>query len=257
MTSPAESPARTPRGLIRFGAAGPKARRIYCLPFAGGGPSTYRLWPRLLPADVEVIAVQLPGRDPASPDPPADSIDAIVTAVGAAILELEEREPLPFADLRPQHGRARGVRAHGGAGGSRRAVAGPAAACRAVGHPTSSTTATACTPWPTRSSSTRCSGPTAGSPTSCATSRSCWRCSCRRCARTSGRSRPTRPLTGRQVQCPVRVYGGARDRNPRPSQLAGWQRVAARDVTIRVFEGDHFYLADGREALTADIAGLG
>jgi surfactin synthase thioesterase subunit len=53
----------------------------------------------------------------------------------------------------------------------------------------------------------------------------------------------------------VRVYGGAEDRNPRPSQLGGWQRVADQDVTIRVFEGGHFFLNDHRDALTADIAG--
>ena len=42
----------------------PGARlRLFCLPFAGGGASTYRGWPDHLPVDVEVIAVQLPGRE--------------------------------------------------------------------------------------------------------------------------------------------------------------------------------------------------
>jgi medium-chain acyl-[acyl-carrier-protein] hydrolase len=42
----------------------PGARlRLFCFPFAGGGASTYRSWPAHLPADVEVIAVQLPGRE--------------------------------------------------------------------------------------------------------------------------------------------------------------------------------------------------
>ena len=52
-----------PAGLIRYGAAGAR-RRLYCMPFAGGGPSTYRLWPRSLPDDVEVVVVMVPGRDP-------------------------------------------------------------------------------------------------------------------------------------------------------------------------------------------------
>lgn len=37
--------------------------RLFCLPYAGGGASTYREWPAYLPADIEVVAVQFPGRE--------------------------------------------------------------------------------------------------------------------------------------------------------------------------------------------------
>lgn len=41
----------------------PGARlRLFCFPYAGGGASTYQAWPGLLPADVEVCSLQLPGR---------------------------------------------------------------------------------------------------------------------------------------------------------------------------------------------------
>jgi medium-chain acyl-[acyl-carrier-protein] hydrolase len=60
--------------------------------------------------------------------------------------------------------------------------------------------------------------------------------------------------SGARVRAPVSVYGGADDRHPRPDQLAGWQRVAARPIELRTFPGDHFYLNTAREALTADIA---
>ena len=43
----------------------------------------------------------------------------------------------------------------------------------------------------------------------------------------------------------------------RRAQLSGWQRVAERDVRVRVFAGDHFYLTAQRDALTADIAAIG
>ena len=36
--------------------------RLFCLPFAGGGPQEYHAWPAGLPAAVEVCAVNLPGR---------------------------------------------------------------------------------------------------------------------------------------------------------------------------------------------------
>jgi surfactin synthase thioesterase subunit len=51
----------------------PNARprvRLFCFPFAGGGASTYRSWPAHLPADIEVIAVQLPGREERLREPP-------------------------------------------------------------------------------------------------------------------------------------------------------------------------------------------
>ena len=36
--------------------------RLICLPYAGGNASIYQNWPRLLTEEIEVLAVQLPGR---------------------------------------------------------------------------------------------------------------------------------------------------------------------------------------------------
>ena len=42
----------------------PTARlRLFCLPYAGGGASIYRQWSQRFPADIEIAAVQLPGRE--------------------------------------------------------------------------------------------------------------------------------------------------------------------------------------------------
>ncbi|MEU7327934.1 thioesterase II family protein [Streptomyces parvus] len=40
----------------------PPAVRLFCLPYAGGGASTYSAWSGLLPDDIEVCPVELPGR---------------------------------------------------------------------------------------------------------------------------------------------------------------------------------------------------
>ncbi|GAA1313724.1 thioesterase II family protein [Pseudonocardia xinjiangensis] len=37
--------------------------RLFCFPYAGGGATVYRDWPRLVPPDVEVCAIQPPGRE--------------------------------------------------------------------------------------------------------------------------------------------------------------------------------------------------
>lgn len=42
--------------------AGARAR-LFCLPFAGGGASTYYGWSQVFPRDVEIRAIQLPGRE--------------------------------------------------------------------------------------------------------------------------------------------------------------------------------------------------
>lgn len=58
---------------IRRSARAAPAVRLICLPYAGAGASVYRDWPGLLPDSVEVLALQLPGReDRAREDAPAD-----------------------------------------------------------------------------------------------------------------------------------------------------------------------------------------
>ena len=42
--------------------------RLVCFPYAGGGASVFRTWPDGLPANVEVWAVELPGRETRSRD---------------------------------------------------------------------------------------------------------------------------------------------------------------------------------------------
>jgi medium-chain acyl-[acyl-carrier-protein] hydrolase len=57
----------------------PAARlRLICLPAAGGGASRYRDWPAHLPEGVEVVSVQLPGRENRFDEQPIDSMDQLV-----------------------------------------------------------------------------------------------------------------------------------------------------------------------------------
>ncbi len=57
----------------------PTARlRLICLPAAGGGASRYRDWPAHLPDDVEVVSVQLPGRENRFNEPAIESMEPLV-----------------------------------------------------------------------------------------------------------------------------------------------------------------------------------
>jgi medium-chain acyl-[acyl-carrier-protein] hydrolase len=64
----------------------PEARfRLFCFPHAGGGVATYRSWPHHLAADIEVRAVQMPGRDGRMDEAPFTSMPALVEAMAEAI----------------------------------------------------------------------------------------------------------------------------------------------------------------------------
>jgi medium-chain acyl-[acyl-carrier-protein] hydrolase len=58
---------------------------MFCFPYAGGGASAYRGWARLLPADVEVCPVQLPGRESRLREPPFDSSELLIQALVEAL----------------------------------------------------------------------------------------------------------------------------------------------------------------------------
>jgi surfactin synthase thioesterase subunit len=67
------------------------ALTVFCLPFAGGGASVYRDWPREFPAEVDVQPVQLPGREGLSQWPCADNATALVAMLGPALAAAADR----------------------------------------------------------------------------------------------------------------------------------------------------------------------
>ena len=55
--------------------------RLFCLPFAGGGASAYRLWPSVLPPWIEVCPVQWPGREERYNETPFTSLTGLSRTV--------------------------------------------------------------------------------------------------------------------------------------------------------------------------------
>lgn len=69
----------------------PDARlRVFCFPYAGGSASIYRTWSAQLAPDVEVCAIQLPGREARLRELPFVRLTAIVDRLA--------REILPYCD---------------------------------------------------------------------------------------------------------------------------------------------------------------
>ncbi len=64
----------------------PQARlRLFCFPHAGGGASSYRLWSKALPPEIDVCPVQLPGRENRVMDLPLGEIDALLESLTIAL----------------------------------------------------------------------------------------------------------------------------------------------------------------------------
>lgn len=68
------------------------AVRLFCLPFAGGGASTYHAWPSAFPREVEICAVQLPGRESRMHERRIASAPALAQALVDAIEPYLDRQ---------------------------------------------------------------------------------------------------------------------------------------------------------------------
>ncbi|MFY9820400.1 MAG: thioesterase II family protein [Thermoanaerobaculia bacterium] len=67
---------------LAYREVNPRARlRMFCFPYAGGGASAFRGWASLLPADVEVCPVQLPGRESRLRDQPFSRPEPMIEAL--------------------------------------------------------------------------------------------------------------------------------------------------------------------------------
>lgn len=71
----------------------PRAR-LFCFPYAGGGAAVYRGWQNQFPDDVEVLPVQLPGREGRLHEQPFRRMDELVPALADG---LAAEMDVPFA----------------------------------------------------------------------------------------------------------------------------------------------------------------
>jgi medium-chain acyl-[acyl-carrier-protein] hydrolase len=61
------------------------AVRLFCFPFAGGGASVYRAWRQTAPAGLDVLPVQLPGREGRIREAPYRSAGPLAEALAGAL----------------------------------------------------------------------------------------------------------------------------------------------------------------------------
>lgn len=79
------SPREAQRWLVRYRRHPLPRLRMFCFPYAGGGASIFRPWLDWLPDDVELCAIQLPGREWRLQEPPVPTLLPLVQSLLAAI----------------------------------------------------------------------------------------------------------------------------------------------------------------------------
>jgi medium-chain acyl-[acyl-carrier-protein] hydrolase len=82
------------RVLQRLRSSDDARVRLVCIPYAGGASRIFQRWAELLPAGVDLWAVEAPGRGSRIREPPFETIGAVVDEVLAA---LEPELALPVA----------------------------------------------------------------------------------------------------------------------------------------------------------------
>ncbi|HEX2689111.1 MAG TPA: alpha/beta fold hydrolase [Kofleriaceae bacterium] len=61
------------------------ALRLVCFPYAGGGANVFRTWPKALPAEIELWAIELPGRETRLKETPLRELSPLITALTDAV----------------------------------------------------------------------------------------------------------------------------------------------------------------------------
>lgn len=85
MTFAVPSPDSSPWLALPRRAVVVPSVRLFCLPHAGGGASTYRHWQQYFPAEIEVCPIQLPGRESRCAEAPIDDMERLVEPLIHAI----------------------------------------------------------------------------------------------------------------------------------------------------------------------------
>ncbi len=246
-------PTSSQRWVMRPRPA-PQARlRLFCFPYAGGGASIDRPWPAGLPADIEVLAVQLPGRESRLKDAPFTRLDAMIDSL------VEALDPLltpPFLFFGHSMGAlisfelARRLRAYGRPGPLHLFVSGRGAPQIPDPDPPIHQL-----PDPAFVERLRRLN---GTPEEVFSNLDLFDL-VMPLLRADFAVNETYVYTpGPPLDCPISAFGGDRDDKVTRQSLEAWQAQTSRACQLRMFSGDHFFLRSAQaellQAVTHDLS---
>jgi medium-chain acyl-[acyl-carrier-protein] hydrolase len=224
------------------------ALRLFCFPYAGGTAAAFRDWTGALGPDVEVLAIQYPGRGARLFEGPMRRMDALVRATVAAMLPLLDR---PFAFFGYSMGAlaafeaARLLRARHGTGPSKLLVG----ACRDP-RAMHDQVRRHDLPLPQLIVELQKLNGTPPEILGDPEALECFLPALRADFEVveTYSYRPEAPLA-----CPIRGFGGFAD-EVSPAELALWGRETAGGFAMEMLEGDHFFIQQSSERLLELVA---
>lgn len=241
---------RTWLRLIRPGGLRPVAEpwiRLVCFPHAGGSAQFFRPWRAELPPDVELYAVQYPGRLDRSAERSVDDMAELAEAVTTAILPLTDRPVALFGHSLGSavaYEVARRLCTRPDAAPARLFVSGrpgPGRQRRTTRH-----LATDDVLW----AETGRLGGTDAAMLRDAELREVFL----PVLRSDYRLAETyRPADGPPLPCPISVLVSSGDTEVTPDEARAWSACTTAGFTIRVFSGDHFYLGPRRAEVADEV----
>ncbi|MFL6283821.1 MAG: thioesterase II family protein [Pyrinomonadaceae bacterium] len=211
--------------------------RLFCFPYAGGSAVTFRGWPALLAPEVEVYAVQLPGRWPRSHEPPYDDARSLV---GALLPVMERHIDRPFALFGHSMGGAiafelaRRLRGEFGVEPLHLFVSGRRAPHMGYAGPTIYDL-----PEPEFKEALRRLG---GTPAEVLEHPELMELLVPLLRADIALSQTYRCESRPSLTCPLTVFGGLKDGHDEPEVLAAWREHTVGAFDMKMFEGDHFFI---------------
>ena len=203
--------------------------RLFCFHHAGGSSALFARWPEQLPRDIEVRALQLPGRLSRAHEPACTDMEALLDALEGEIVPLLDR---PFAFFGHSLG---GIVAFELTRRLRRA-----------GHRL-----------PSRLLLSAIAAPEPGKPVRHASDEELARAGAWLSPLTQSDLsifRSWQPVTEAPLEVPFTVLGGKEDLLATPQEVVGWHHQTRGDFEVQLLAGGHFFPLTREAELVALVA---
>jgi surfactin synthase thioesterase subunit len=211
--------------------------RLFCFPYAGGGALIFRKWQERLAPHIEVCPVQLPGRGNRLSEKPLTSISAFVQYCAPRVQPLLDK---PFAFFGHSMGAfisfelARYLRKHDGIEPMHIFVSG----CRAPQIPDPDPPTYDLAEEEFCRKLTRLNG----TPKELLANADLMQMMMPLLRADFEAAETYRYLDGPRLNCPITAYGGLHDLEVKREYLSSWAEQTTGRFTLRMFEGDHFFI---------------